>query len=204
MSDDTTGWFDEAGREGAPSAKFNEVGDSVVGEVVDKYKIDYIPFGKKDPATDERTGEVIKQLVIVLQTDLRDWEGVSKVPTDADGNKKPASADDGRRAIYARKFTNIYGALGKAIKDSGVENPSVHPAVGGKFGVQFYDEEDTGKGNPLKKFRAKYTPPAPKKSDDGWFDGEKGDSAETRPQDSKPAEGGETTKKSTVTDEPPF
>lgn len=178
MSDETTGWFDDANREGSPSAKFKDVGDSVVGEIVDKYLIDYVPFGKKEPETDERTGQVVKQLAIVLQTDLRNWEGVSKIPTDQDGNKRPESADTGRRALYARKGTNIYSALGKALKEADAKDLE----VGGKFGVQFNEEEDTGKGNPLKKFRAKYTKPVAKKTDDGWFEGD-GDATEAKKQD---------------------
>lgn len=169
-TDETAGWFDEAGREGSPSAKFKEVGDSVKGEVVDKYKIDYVPFGKKDPELDERTGEPVQQLVVVMQTDLRDWEGVAKVPTDTDGVKLPGEKDTGRRAIYARKGTNIYSALGKAIFAAGAKDLE----IGGKFGVQFFEEEDTGKGNPLKKFRAKYEVPVAKAAaNDEWFDEDK-------------------------------
>lgn len=201
MSDDTQGWFDEANREGSPSAKFNEVGDSVKGEVVDKYLIDYVPFGKKDPEVDERTGKIVKQLVVVMQTELRDWEGVSKVPTDSDGNKLPASKDTGRRAIYARKGTNIYSALGKAITTAGVKDLE----VGGKFGIQFFEEEDTGKGNPLKKFRAKYEAPAKKAGGDEWFD-EGGETA-TKPADTDlqdTVNKVDEAKKSVADEEPPF
>lgn len=205
MSDETTGWFDEANREGSPSAKFNEVGDSVKGEVVDKYLIDYVPFGKKDPEIDEKTGKVVKQLVVVMQTELRDWEGVSKVPTDQDGNKRPVEQDTGRRAIYARKGTNIYSALGKALKEADVKDLE----VGGKFGVQFFEEEDTGKGNPLKKFRAKYTAPVAKSGDDGWFDGDaktETPASETKSEKvaDKVKETKEATKKSLADEEPPF
>lgn len=195
MSDETAGWFDEANREGSPSAKFKTVGDSVVGEVVDKYLLDYVPFGKKEPEIDERTGKPVKQLAVVLQTELRNWEGVSKIPTDRDGTELSPDKDKGRRAIYARKGTNIYSALGKALGEAGAKDLE----LGGKFGVQFFEEEDTNKGNPLKKFRAKYTPPAPKAAADDWFDGDtKPDTPASKPQDA-PA------KATTVADEePPF
>lgn len=203
-NDNTDGWFDDSEmRAGAPSAKFKELGDSVVGEVVDKYKIDYVKVGEKEPELD-KDGEVVKQLVIVLQTDQRNWEGVSKIPVDKDGNAKAASEDDGRRAVYARKWTNIYAALGASIRDSKVDNPSQHPALGGKFGIQFFEEEDTGKPSKLKKFRAKYTPPAPKAKDDGWFDGDKSET----PADTNLADTVDKVDKAkaatTITDEPPF
>lgn len=195
-NDNTEGWFDDSEKKaGAPSAKFKEIGDKVVGEVVDKYLIDYIKVGEKEPETDD-DGKVIKQLVIVLQTDLRNWEGVAKIPADKDGKQKDAKEDTGLRAVYARKWTNIYAALGASIRDAKVEKPSLHPQVGGKFGVQFFKEEDTGKPSPLKHFRAQYTPPAPKAADDGWFDGDA--KAESKPAASE----AKATK--VAEEEPPF
>jgi hypothetical protein len=161
VSNEASGWFEESNREASPSAKFKVVGDSVKGEIVDLYKIDYVPYAQKEPAVDPRTGQTIKQLVIVLQTELRNWEGVSRVPSDQDGNALPVASDKGRRAVYARKGTNIYSALGKAIVAAGAKDPE----IGGKVGVQFFEEEDTGKGNPLKKYRAKYEAPVAKAGD---------------------------------------
>lgn len=202
---ETDDFFNDGVREGSPSAKFKEVGDSVKGEVVDKYMIDYVPFGKKDPEIDERTGQVVKQLAIVLQTDLRDWEGVSKVPVDADGNKLDGSKDTGKRAIYCRKGTNIYSALAKSISAAlpAGEKPGAHPKVGGKFGVQFFEEEDTGKGNPLKKFRAKYEAPAAAPKGDEWFD-EGASAGGDEPKQDKVADEVKAAKASVADDEPPF
>lgn len=212
MSDnETDGFFDDGVREGSPSAKFSEVGDSVKGEIVDKYSMDYIPFGKKEVLVDERTGQPVKQLVIVLQTELRDWEGVSKVPTDADGNKLPADKDTGRRAIYARKGTNIYSALAKSIAAAlpAGEKPGKHPLIGGTFGVQFYDSEDTGKGNDLKKFRAKYVAPVKTAGGDSFFDeGVPGEApAKSKAQKDTEADATKVSdepKKSVADEEPPF
>jgi hypothetical protein len=47
-------------------------------------------------------------------------------------------------------------AVAKAVADAGVETV----AEGGKLAVVFSDEKDTGKGNPLKLFEARYEPPA--------------------------------------------
>ena len=168
---ETAGWFDNVGG-GAPSADFKTLGAVVSGEVVDQYLIDYVPFSKTEVAKDERTGDVIKQLVVVLQTEQRNWDGVAKIPTVSKDDKTPkeASLDDGKRAIYLRRFTNIHAAVGKAVKGAGkdaLEN-------GGKLAVKFLDEEDTGKGNPLKKFGAKYEPPTAVADSDGFFGGDEG------------------------------
>ena len=161
--DETAGWFDEADRVPSASAKFKDIGDSVQGKIVDKFKIDYVKVGAKDPEKD-RDGEVIKQLVVVLQTDLRNWDGVSKIPEDKDGKQRPASEDNGRRSVYARKWTNIYAAIGKALKAADAKDLE----VGGTLVVQYYKDEDTGKPSPLKHFRAKYSAPVADDSEEDW------------------------------------
>lgn len=206
MSDETTdGFLDDGVREGAAGARFDEVGDSVLGEVVDKYIVDYVPFGKKDPEIDERTGKPVKQLVVVLQTETRNWEDhpKAKIPKDSDGNPRSADQDNGRRAIYARKGTNIYSALAKAVAAAlpAGEKPGAHPMIGGKIGMQFFEDEDTGKGNNLKKFRGKYVAPAAKAADDGFFD--EGVKSESK-SDEKVQDQVSDTKKSVADEEPPF
>lgn len=47
-------------------------------------------------------------------------------------------------------------AVAKAVADVGAETL----AEGGTLAIVFSDERDTGKGNPLKIFEARYTPPA--------------------------------------------
>lgn len=180
------GWFDDAERKGAPSAKLRDKGDWVKGEVVDQFTIDYVPFGKTEPLRDERTNEIVKQLVIVLQTDKRNWDGVSKIPTDGDDKPKPAEVDDGKRAVYVRKYTNIYGAFGEALKAAAEKaGHKVQVQNGGVLGVQVYDLQDVGKGNPLKLHRIKYEPPAPTSDGDGFFEGS---STGTSEQASQPAQ----------------
>lgn len=203
MSDETTdGFLDDGVREGAAGARFDEVGDSVLGEIVDKYIVDYVPFGKKDPEIDERTGQPVKQLVVVLQTETRNWEDhpKAKIPKDQDGNPRSAESDNGRRAIYARKGTNIYSALAKAVA-AGLEpgqKPGKHPLVGGKIGMQFFEDEDTGKGNNLKKFRGKYVPPAAAEATDAFFDEAPAKSEKQDKVQDAPA------KKTVADEEPPF
>lgn len=203
---DTDGFLDDGVREGANGARFDNVGDSVVGEVVDKFITDYVPFGKKDPEIDERTGQPVKQLVVVLQTEYRNWEDFpkNKIPKDQDGVALDGSKDTGRRALYLRKGTNIYSALAKAVAAAlpAGEKPGAHPKVGGRIGMQFFEDEDTGKGNPLKKFRGKYTLPTSTEGDAFFDEPAKTDSKENdaRKQD----ETTEAPKTSVADEEPPF
>ena len=191
---DADGFFDDAQKTGAPGFYFGKTpGPHVVGTIVDMYKTDFVPFGKKEPKIDERTGEVVKQLVIVLETDLRNWDGVnpdSDSMKSEDGTPKDPKLDTGLRALYAVPGTNLYSAIGRAIKDDET-SPSRNPQIGAKLMVQFHEDEDTGKGNPLKKFRAKYKAPA--ETVDAGFEPD------------KPAAKPESEAKSaTVVDEPPF
>jgi hypothetical protein len=165
------GFFDNTGGGvGAPSAKLSKIDDFVYGEVVDQALVDKKKFGKDEVETDSRTGEPIKQLVVILQTDQRSWANVAKVPTNEDGSAKAASEDDGRRAIYVAPFTNIHAAIGDAIVEAnGAKGPILN---GAKLGVKIVDLKDTGKGNPLKIHQAKYVAPAaPVASDGGFFGG---------------------------------
>lgn len=151
---DSGDYFDEAGREGAPSAKLKDLKDFIKGTIVDLFETPNIPFGKTEAVKND-DGSDQMQLVIILQTDFRNWDKVSKVPEGADGSAKPTSEDKGLRAVYVPKFTNIYGALGKAIKAAGAKRCE----IGGGFGIVVEDLEEVGKGNKKKVHRAVYTVP---------------------------------------------
>lgn len=178
-NNNTGGYFDEAGREGAPSALLKEKKHFVKGEVIDLFYIPMTRFGSNEVLKNE-DGTDRTQLVIVLQTDSRNWDKVAKVPTGADGSAKDPKLDDGKRAVYVPKFTNIYAALGKAVKAAGANDVE----VGGNFGIVVEDLQDTGKGNPLKVFRAKYEAPAKSVSVDADEDplGDLGGNAEASEQ----------------------
>ena len=166
-------FFDDAVRSGAPSAAFKNIGDFVLGEVVDQYQIEATDFATGEVIKDKKTGATVMQLVIVVQTDLRNWDQVAKIPKvdkdDRNSANKPGSEDDGKRAIYVRKFTNIHAAIGGAVLAATGQKGPVRN--GGTLGVEFFKDEDRGKGNPLKHYRAKYTPPKPASSSNGFFDG---------------------------------
>lgn len=145
-----------------PSAKLSQIGDMVYGEIVDQFKVDKKKFASDEVEKDQKTGEPIKQLVVVLQTEQRNWEGVSKVPyvdpSDKSKGHLPPEADEGRRAVYVAPWTNLHAAVGKAIVEGTGQRGGLKK--GAKFGVKVIDLEDTGKGNPKKVHQAHYEAPA--------------------------------------------
>lgn len=167
MTDQTTDFFDNAGGgAGAPTAALKNVNDSVTGEIVEMFKRDYVPFGKTEPEKDENEADgKRKQLVIIVQTALRNWQGVSRVPkvdpADQNSAEKSPSEDDGKRAIYVPNRSNLQYAIGKAVSAAGAAaGQQVKFSVGGTLGVRIFNLKDTGKGNPLKEHEARYSPPA--------------------------------------------
>lgn len=174
------------GGAGAPSASLKLVNDFVYGVIVDQAMVPQKKFGTDDVEKD-RDGKDKQQLVVILETDLRNWHGVSKVPSyptghEKAGQDKPGSEDDGRRAVYVPGFTNIHAAIGDATGQKPLRN-------GGKLGVKIIELRNTGKGNPLKIHQAVYEPPAA--APDGFFGGaDQGQSApatQAAPAQSAPA-----------------
>jgi len=161
MTENSTDFFDNLSEgAGAPSALLKTTGDTVQGEIVKMFKRDYVPFGKTDPEADssEPDGKR-KQLVIIVQTNDRNWANVAKVPkvdaNDPNSAEKAPSEDDGTRAIYVPNRSNIQYAIGHAVAEA-----KAKPVVGGHLAVRVFNLKDTGKGNPLKEHVARYTAPA--------------------------------------------
>lgn len=166
-------FFDDSVRSGAPSVRLSDINDGVVGEIVDQFMTEKKKFGSDEVEKDSKTGEPIQQLVVILQTELRNWQRVSKVPLidpkDKSKGEKPASEDDGKRAVYIPPYTNIHSAVGRATavhnngRPTGLRN-------GARFGLKVVDLEDVGKGNRKKVFQALYEPPT---ATDGFFGNDK-------------------------------
>ena len=181
-----TDFFDNVGGgSGAPGAVLKNVGDFVHGQILDMYKRDYVPFGKQEPEKRE-DGSNKQQLVIILQTENRNWANVSRIPvvdhTDPNSPAKPAEEDDGKRAVYVPEGKNIQFAIGRAAQAAGAK-----PAVGGTLGVKIVNLKDTGKGNPLKEHEAVYQ--APSASDAFFAQAPAGPPAEQAPaQQAAPAQ----------------
>ena len=161
-------FFDNVGGgSGAPSAKLKDINDGVIGEIVDQFMAPATEFATGKQKTDIKTGAPIEQLVVILQTDLRNWQGVTRIPKvdkdDPNSAPKDPSEDDGKRAVYVEPWTNIHAAVGKAILEGTGEKGPLRN--GGRLGVKIHNLKDTGKGNPLKEHTAVYQAPAAGGSD---------------------------------------
>lgn len=146
MSTDPNDFINSA--QGAAGAKFETVGDTIKGTVVDVAVRQCTKFGTQEPEHWDN-GDPKEQLVVTLQTDLRDG----------------GADDDGRRRVYAPKPSNMLQALGKALKDAGAKAGLQGPArldVGGTLAVRFTGQRPHEKPgfNPIKEYAAAYAPPA--------------------------------------------
>ncbi|QYC55142.1 hypothetical protein SEA_BOILGATE_62 [Mycobacterium phage Boilgate] len=138
MSDDVTGFFNS----GVPSAKFKNQGDTVGGRIVEEPRLEQQrDYDTGAPLTYD-DGNPRMQLVITLQTDLRD----PAVPND-----------DGQRRLYVKGA--MKAAIGQALRVAGVKKPE----VGGDLHVTYtHDgEQKNPRLSPPKQFSAVYTPPSP-------------------------------------------
>lgn len=199
QQDDFDEFFQGGGGDFAPTLKFTkdkgpegrtQVGGGVIGEILSMNKQNQKKFGTNEDVLD-RDGNPKKELKIVLQTALRDWDKVAKVPKDEEGNLLPESADDGRRAIYVRGW--MTGAIGDAVKKA-TGTPGA-PKIGGRLGVKLTELVPTDQGNPYPKYEAVYEAPSGAEG----FDFDKGGNDEA-----KPAASAAPASQSAGDDEPPF
>ena len=181
---------------GAPSFYFDKVGAIVKGTVVSTKVTDQTYFGTTTPIPDDkRPGQNKKQIVVVLETGLRNWDGIKNTPTLEDGvTVRPASEDTGARAIYVKGW--MIGAVADAIQEA-TDGKRKAPIPGDQLAVKLSEKVNTGKGNPLNKFTAN-AKAAPEGAE--LFDQAEEDAAQAKSKvdDSKPSldDGGD--------DEPPF
>ena len=157
MSNADSTFFDDVAGDFAPTGLLKGVGDMVAGPVVEFRTRDHVPFGQTEPEKN-KDGSIRQELVIIVQTEHRNWANVVKVPKvdseDKNSADKPGSEDDGRRAIYVPQRSNVQYAIAKAMKAAGVKKFS----EGLKIAVKVSNLKDTGKGNPLKEHVAVVKP----------------------------------------------
>ena len=144
------------GASGVPSFKFAQYNDAITGTILSTAVQQSVKFGTTQPDFYE-DGRPKLQLQVIIQTELRNWEKVSVVPTNEGGQMKPAHEDDGRRAVYL-KGAMMY-AVGDAVTAATGERSA--PAVGGKLHIVYTHESPSNKGNPRKEYSANYQPPTP-------------------------------------------
>lgn len=149
-------FFDGVGGVGAPSFKFQGVGDSIVGTIVDQFAT-VVTDTSGNVKRYEKSGEVIPQLNITLQTELRNWDHVNKIPVDDQGNPKMPGEDDGLRRIYVKY--DMRRAVGAALQAA--KAPAGGLQNGGKLAVLLSGGRPTGQPNDLPLYEARYQAPAP-------------------------------------------
>lgn len=159
------GFFAGGGGDGVPSAKFRvtpgisketEVGGVLSGTVVSTSMMDQTVMGSNPPVPIvDGQGRTKRQMRVVIQTKLQNWDKCSKVPVDADDNPRPVTEDDGKRAIFVKGW--MTGAIADALRKAGATG--LRP--GGKLAVKVTELVPTEKGNPYPKYQALYEAPDP-------------------------------------------
>lgn len=194
-------FFNENGgpsAKGAPSFKFKETGSLVRGKVVDTFQtfvthvqdVKGTDIKKGDPKLDSKQRKQ-PQLNVTLQTSLRNWEDVARIPEDEDGKQLPPEEDTGLRRIYVkhRMITAIREALEAA------KAPGLKLQKGGDLAVKKTGEEDIGQMNGLPLYAAKYAAPEP---------GEDFFTEESKTEAPKSEEKAAETQPAKSSDEPPW
>lgn len=185
---DEKDFFDGVGGTGAPSFKFTGPDSGIKGKIVDQYRT-HVTDTKGNVKT-YPSGDPIPQLNVTLQTTLRNWKGVKKVPTDDNGVELDASEDTGLRRVYIKY--DMRRAVAVAVKSVGeryMEN-------GGDLAVKQTGWKPTGQSNDLPLYDARYA--APVGNDDGFVDDTPDEPAKTpAPASAPPAAPAQD-------DEPPF
>lgn len=148
-----------------PGFWFGQVGNAVQGEILSTEQQVQTEYKKPDVILYDKQGRPKQQLKVVLQTSLRNWDGVRTPPVDQETQQpRPASEDDGRRAVYVKGW--MVGAVGDAVAKATGQRAA--PKVGGKLAVRTTELIPTSQGNPYPKFEAAYQPPANVQAD-GMF-----------------------------------
>lgn len=128
---------------GAKGFKFENVGDSVTGTIVDKkvrQRREYRPDGSDGPLKfwDEAKTRPVMQGILILQTALRDAS---------------LQGDDGKRSVYL--LDRAQKALGQAVRSSTDERIE----LGAQVTITYRGPDPNSKGGtPAKLFDVKYVP----------------------------------------------
>jgi hypothetical protein len=158
-------FFDGVGGSGAPSFKFGGTNTGIKGKVVDQYRTFVTEPGSREPKT-YADGTPIPQLNVTLQTDLRNWDKVAKVPVDPETQQpRPASEDTGLRRIFVKY--DMRRAIGAALQAVGEKAL----ATDGELAVKQTGEKDTKKANGLPLYEARYKAPEKAENADLWDTG---------------------------------
>ena len=144
------------------SAAFKTIGDVIKGIVAEEpVVIDQTVYGTGAPKLD-KNGKQQTQLVVVLQTEHRNWDKATNPAKDETGAPKPGAADAGLRALFV-KF-KLRDAIADALREAGTTTLE----VGGELAVAYVSDEKFNSFD-VKTYKAKYTPPAKSNSSQDFF-----------------------------------
>jgi hypothetical protein len=122
---------------GAKSCKFDNLGDTWVGTIVDQPTAKQMTKYQSTELDFWPSGDPKMQVVVPLQTDVRD-------PADP--------ADNGRRVLF------IPPRMMQPIRDAIILRGAKGLAIGGRLAVRWSSGTGHGEGNP-KQYSAEYEPP---------------------------------------------
>ena len=125
------------------------------------------PNAPKVPKTDSQ-GRPLTQLRVLVAGQPDGWASVGP---KARANIPADTVDDGRRAIYIARNTNLSFATAAALQEAG--GPALLDRgleVGGQIAVTYTHDVPTNKGNPAKGHLVQYKPPA--QSSGAFFNGQ--------------------------------
>jgi hypothetical protein len=117
--------------------KWVAIGDTVIGTIVEEPKVAQSTDTKTGEAQFWPSGDPKMNIVVILQTDLRD-------PAD--------STDDGKRRLYIS--SRMMPAVRDAVKRAGAKGI----AVGGRIAARWVSGSGQGEGN-AREYAADYAPP---------------------------------------------
>lgn len=143
---------------GSASAKFDNVGDSITGQVVTTEVKQQTDIQSGNPLTWDN-GDPRMQLVVTLQTDLRE-------------PREDGTEDDGKRNLYVKGSKkagskSLHDAVASAVRAAGAQG--LKP--GGTLTVQYIGTEPSAtRGfNDRKLYAAQYIAPDPSVASAGFF-----------------------------------
>lgn len=136
--------------ESTPSAfrKHHALGTVIQGTILSKTVRQQTDYSTKKPKFYD-DGNAANQLVVIVQTDLRE-----EIKDPDTGTVKVSEAnDDGKRAFY------IKGQMKAETRDAVRAAGARGLEIGGTLAVKWDSNKPSGKGNPLKVYKVRYSPP---------------------------------------------
>ena len=136
--------------ESTPSAfrKHHTLGTVIQGTILSKNVRPQTDYGTGKNKFYE-DGNQAMQLVVVIQTELRE-----QILDPKTGNVKVTQENDnGQRAVY------IKGQMKAATRDAVRAVGARGLELGGTLAVKWDSEKPSGKGNPIKVYKVRYSPP---------------------------------------------